>query len=226
MRRRLLPFLSWFCCSIIVCFGGWIWQGLAADPAPNQPAPGSPEQSIAATQTLGGPDRYLTFLSTDKPIYRAGETVFVRGVLLHHATRRPLPADHQTPAVVEIHGPKGDVAASGQVTTENSVAGFQWTVPDGQAGGEYTVEMTHPFSGYSPAQRKFDIREYRAPRLKTQVKFLRDGYGPGDDVAATLHVQRAEGGVPAGAPPCPHVVPVRQHRSSPFPATKTAKNEK
>ena len=164
MRRRLLPFVPWFCCSIIACFGGWIWQGLAADPASDQPAPGSPELRIAATQTLGGPDRYLTFLSTDKPIYRAGETVFVRGVLLHHATRRPLPADQQTPAVVEIHGPKGDVVASGQVTTEDSVAGFQWTVPDGQAGGEYTIEATYPFTRLSSRPAKV-----RHPRVSSSA---------------------------------------------------------
>jgi hypothetical protein len=200
MRRRLVPSILWFCCSIAACFGVWIWQGLAAAPAPEPPTPDGPEPKIATTQTLGGPDRYLTFLSTDKPIYRAGETVFVRGVLLHHATRRPLPDDQQTPAVVEIQGPKGDVVASGQVTTEDSVAGFQWTVPDGQAGGEYTIQATYPLTGYPPAQRKFDLRAYRAPRLKTQITFLRDGYGPGDDVVATLHVQRAEGGVPAGAP--------------------------
>src|SRR5262249_5914700 len=34
---------------------------------------------------------------------------------------------------------------------------------------------------------------------KSQIIFVRDGYGPGDMVAATLHVERAEGGVPAGA---------------------------
>src|SRR5262249_9755972 len=45
----------------------------------------------------------------------------------------------------------------------------------------------------------FDIRTYRAPRLKTQIAFVRDGYGPGDTVNASLHVERAEGGVPAGA---------------------------
>ncbi len=28
---------------------------------------------------------------------------------------------------------------------------------------------------------------------------MRDGYGPGDTVSATLHVERAEGGIPAGA---------------------------
>jgi uncharacterized protein YfaS (alpha-2-macroglobulin family) len=133
-------------------------------------------------------------------VYRAGETVFVRGVLLHHATRQPLPAFEQASAVVEIRGPKGDVVASGQVQTEDSVAGFQWIVPDGQAGGEYTVRATYPFTGHAPAQRKFDVRAYRAPRLKTQIKFLRDGYGPGDEVVATLQVQRAEGGIPTDAP--------------------------
>src|SRR5690606_28850317 len=35
---------------------------------------------------------------------------------------------------------------------------------------------------------------------KSQIKFLRDGYGPGDTVVATLHTERAEGGIPAGAP--------------------------
>ena len=29
--------------------------------------------------------------------------------------------------------------------------------------------------------------------------FVRDGYGPGDTVAASVHVDRAEGGIPAGA---------------------------
>src|SRR6516165_5909374 len=51
----------------------------------------------------------------------------------------------------------------------------------------------------APAERKFDIRAYRAPRLKSLLVFLRDGYGPGDTVSANLHVERAEGGIPAGA---------------------------
>src|SRR5262249_45004084 len=47
--------------------------------------------------------------------------------------------------------------------------------------------------------RKFDVRAYRAPRLKGEIVFLRDGFGPGDVVKASLHVDRAEGGIPAGA---------------------------
>src|SRR6516162_2311991 len=33
--------------------------------------------------SLGGPDRYLTHLTTDKPLYRPGERVYFRAVMLH-----------------------------------------------------------------------------------------------------------------------------------------------
>ena len=38
--------------------------------------------------------------------------------------------------------------------------------------------------GYAPGERKFDIRAYRAPRLRSQIVFVRKGYGPGDEVRA------------------------------------------
>ena len=50
--------------------------------------------------------------------------------------------------------------------------------------GEYTTKVSYPYNGHTPSERKFDIRAYRAPRLKTQIKFLRDGYGPGEEVVA------------------------------------------
>ena len=160
-------------------------------------APAAPAKAADPTATLGGPDRYLTYVSTDKPIYRINETVFVRAVVLHHETRKPSAGGLH--AAVEIKGPKGDVVASGMVAAVDSVFGFQWTIPEGQAGGEYTIRASQPFTGDPPAERKFEIRAYRAPRLKSQIKFLRDGYGPNDEVVATLHTERAEGGIPAGA---------------------------
>src|SRR5208283_4339776 len=74
-----------------------------------------------------------------------------------------------------------------------------WEIPKEQTGGEYTVKVTYPWLGHAPAERKFDIRAYRAPRLRSQIVFLRDGYGPGDKVTATLHTERAEGGIPQDA---------------------------
>jgi len=151
----------------------------------------------ATSASLGGADRYLVHVSTDKPIYRTGEMVYGRGVLLHALNRTPL--QDAPPTLFTVVGPKGDTITSGYAQTQESVAGFGWKIPDGQAGGEYTLKVTCPQLGIPPAERKFDIRAYRAPRLKTQIVFLRDGYGPGDTVSATLDATRAEGGVPADA---------------------------
>src|SRR5437870_1150562 len=145
---------------------------------------------------LGRAERYLTHVATDKPIYRTGEKLYVRGVVLRANGHSPMTSPG--PASFEIKGPKGDTVASGASAIIDSVAGFSWDIPASQAGGEYTVRIFHP-TGDAPAERKFDIRAYRAPRLKSQIVFVRDGYGPGDTVAANLHVERAEGGIPAGA---------------------------
>jgi hypothetical protein len=153
-------------------------------------------------------ERYLTHLSTDKPIYRTGEKLYVRGVILSADGHTPIPAPGNATALnntqsslahVEIRGPKGEMVATGFSRLNDSTLGFSWDIPASQAGGEYRIIVSHPFTGDAPAERKFDIRAYRPPRLKSQIVFVRDGYGPGDTVAANLHVERAEGGIPAGA---------------------------
>ncbi|MCE9670853.1 MG2 domain-containing protein [Myxococcus stipitatus] len=144
-----------------------------------------------------GEPRFQTYVSTDKPMYRPGEQVLARGLLLHADTRKPL--TKPLPALVEIRGPKGDVILQGRIDARDAVWGHAWTIPEGQAGGEYTLRVSYPSLGAAPVERRFDVRAYRAPRLKSQIEFLRDGYGPGDLVTATLDVKRAEGGVPVGA---------------------------
>lgn len=189
MNRRILS--QGAGCVVLLAVGVW-WSVWAAEVV-------KPPVKVADPAALGGGDRFLTHVSTDKPVYKPGEELFVRGVVLHHSHHTPLPAGTQVQATVEIAGPKGDIVASGHQATDNSVLGFQWTIPPEQAGGEYTVKVSYPWQGYTPAQRKFEIRAYQPPRLRSQIKFLRDGYGPGDDVVATLHTERAEGGIPAGA---------------------------
>lgn len=168
-------------------------KNLGKDKAP------AAQSEKATTERLGGTDRYLTALSTDKPIYKIGDTVYMRGVMLNASDHKPLANDIQVYGTVTIKGPKGDTVSTGVAQAKDSVWGYSWQIPPGQAGGEYTCQITYPAQGYTPAQRKFDVRAYRAPRLNSQITFLRDGYGPGERVQATLDVKRAEGGVPEGA---------------------------
>jgi hypothetical protein len=179
--------------ACVAALAACLQLGLAQEPTPLV----AKKEHSASTELLGGADRYLTHISTDKPIYRPGEQMFVRGVVLHHLSNKPLLGN--VAAAVEIIGPKGDVVASGPASEQDSVLAFAWTIPDEQAGGQYTVKVSQPWTGDAPVERKFDIRTFRAPRLRSQIKFLRDGYGPSDEVVASLEVTRAEGGVPANA---------------------------
>src|SRR5215813_4784934 len=89
-------------------------------------------------ETLG-PERYLTHVTTDKPIYRTGEKLYVRAVMLRASGHTPM----TTPgtAFFEIKGPKGDTVSSGATAIVDSVAGFSWDIPASQPGGEYTVRI-------------------------------------------------------------------------------------
>ena len=190
MDRRFYPVFA------LVLIAGFVWTATSAEKPTGKR---QSTQTSSLGESLGGGDRYLTYVSTDKPIYRPGETLYMRGVPLHYITRKPITTGRALQAIIEIKGPKGDTVASGVSRLQESVFGFSWPIPPSQAGGEYTIRVTDPYTGQPPAERKFDVRAYRAPRLKTQIKFIRDGYGAGDEVVASLHAERAEGGVPAGS---------------------------
>ena len=155
------------------------------------------EDPAGFPKDLGGGDRARAFLATDKPMYREGETVYARGVVLD-ALSGALKADGLY-AQFEVKGPKGDVVAQTMSSLQAGTAPFTWEVPEGTPGGEYTLVASFPWNGYAPAETKFDVRAYRVPRLKGEIVFAKKGYGPGDEVSASLSVTRAEGGIPAGA---------------------------
>src|SRR5579862_4693013 len=66
------------------------------------PVPLSPQ--IAGN--TGGPERYVTHVSTDKPIYRIGEKVYIRAVVLNAISHYPM--TNPGTASFEIKGPKGE----------------------------------------------------------------------------------------------------------------------
>src|SRR5688572_30590322 len=105
---------------------------LALAPVSFTPGSGEPPATVTS-ERLGGDDRHAVHVSTDKPVYRAGETLRARGVVLSAFTRRPLESISWVP--VEVVGPKGDVILSAGTSGSDGVVAFEWMVPDGQPGG-------------------------------------------------------------------------------------------
>lgn len=89
---------------------------IPAPPVNNQSTP------VTVTDQLGGHDRYLTNISTDKPIYRVRDKVYVRGVVMHAINHKP--HLQGLSVAITVRSPKGEVAAEGRTTTENGV----WTL--------------------------------------------------------------------------------------------------
>ncbi|MBX3466554.1 MAG: A-macroglobulin complement component [Planctomycetes bacterium] len=141
-------------------------------------------------------DRWQVHLAADRPTYRPGETVRVRGPALQAFTRRPLTST--TPCLVEVKSPRGEVVTSTLATIEQGALSFVWTVPAGAAGGRYTV-LARTAGGDPAGEVGLEVLAYRVPRLRSDLQLARKGYGPGEVVEALLHVTRAEGGPAAGA---------------------------
>lgn len=153
---------------------------------------------IISSEQLGGEQRFLIYASLDKPIYRANESVYLRAVFLNAADNTPLESG-DADINVQIKGPKGDIVYTTYARDNDSVVGAKWLIPEGTAGGKYTALVSSSSIGAPQTERSFEIRAYRAPRLKTQIEFSREGYGPGDEVQASIKINRAEGGIPKGS---------------------------
>ncbi|MCP3059217.1 MG2 domain-containing protein [Myxococcus sp. K38C18041901] len=161
------------------------------------PSPGDASGTQQPSSPAPDSDRPSTYITTDKPLYRPGEKVFIGGLFLQSLSHKPYQG--QVRSQLEIRGPRGEVVYQQYHYSADSAWGIGWDIPHEQPGGEYTARLSSAGFDTPVAERKFDVRAYRAPRLKSHIQFARDGYGPGDTITATLEVKRAEGGVPKGA---------------------------
>ncbi|KAA5542246.1 hypothetical protein FYK55_15705 [Roseiconus nitratireducens] len=144
------------------------------------------------------PTRCLTYLSTDRPVYRPGETLYFRSVTLN---RRTLTQHLEVPIRYELLDPSG-ATVDGLVSegiTERGVGNGAWTLPSSLAGGSYQL-AAKSLDGFFPDQTcEIQIRAYRPVRLKTELEFGERSYGAGDRVTADLQVRRADDEIPTGA---------------------------
>ena len=128
-------------------------------------------------------------IQTDKPLYKPGETVWVR---VWDVTTRALSGQHQSQGMhVELLNPRGAQVAKRKVR-ENAGAGqTDFALDAGIVGGEYKLKVK-TFDGVQE-ERPLIVSTYDPPKLKLKLEFVRKAYGPGDEVSATIAVKRNTG---------------------------------
>ncbi len=142
--------------------------------------------------------QHETYLTTDKPLYRPGETVMFRSLTL---SRFGLRDDRDLPVQFEIRDPAGTTVPESRHNgiTNHGVGNGAFTIDTNRPGGMYTLVATSLDGQFKEAKREFVVRDYRTPRLKKELELTRDSYSPGDEVIADFSARRAEGGPVADA---------------------------
>ena len=160
---------------------------------------------------------YLAHLTTDKPMYRPGETVHFRSLTLERFSLKPPDEDFRL--AYAITNPNGEeifqLSGVPQLVNETThapllgpdkkplrgIGAGEFKIDPAAKGGEYTLRVRELNNRFPPQERKFIVNQYENPRLNKELDFTRKSYGPGDEVMAACKVSRAEGGTPVARRP-------------------------
>jgi alpha-2-macroglobulin-like protein len=157
---------------------------------------------------------YVTHLSTDRPIYRPGETVRFRSLTLERFSLKP--AEQKFHLRYRIVGPRNveifnkdfasELLAAGKTDPAKTEAlkgpggaplfGLgvgEFALPADLAEGEYTLQVSEVNERFREEKRSFLVRRWQTPRLNKEVQFHRSSYGPGDQVKLTVRVTPVQG---------------------------------
>jgi A-macroglobulin TED domain/Alpha-2-macroglobulin family len=167
---------------------------------------------------------YITHLATDKPLYKPGETVFFRSLMLDRSTFTPPEQDIQLQ--FRITKPDGSVVAIDSGVAQlydnpqqrsNRLIGpdkkpirgigcGEFVIGANEPGGEYKLSVVDITPTYDEVRRqavnrdvvletrKFNVAEYKPEIFEKTLEFDGKSYGPGDTVMVKFTASRTQGG--------------------------------
>jgi hypothetical protein len=166
-------------------------------------------REIAETTLAVEPDRRVTYLAIDRPLYRPGETVRYRSLTL---SRFRLTAERPTPVHFEIRGSNGTVVPGSPRDTldDRGVAAGTFVIPNELAAGRYALVARSLDNAFPPPSRSFLVGSHRPARAggesgaapRKVAKTISPDSGKIDAASPENHVvlNAGAGVFPAGAP--------------------------
>lgn len=135
----------------------------------------------------------LVHVTTDRPVYRPGEPVFVRAVVLDRVTRLPLPNAVRLQA--QLLDAKGaPIGSDHDLEAPAGTGSFLLRLPAESQGGPHRVKV-QSLDGLFPAETaELVVRSFQPPQLKKQIVLDRVSYAPGARGAATVTAERLSAG--------------------------------
>ena len=141
-------------------------------------------------------NRHTLYVQVDRPLYQPGETIWVKSWNLGvRSIGAKLGEDSQPSQDEAVHyqliDPRGSVVVRKWVKQTDGAATNDLTLPDGAAGGMWTLRVS---SDQGIAERPLVVAGYEPPRVRKELEFEREAYGPGDAVSAEITLEAPGGG--------------------------------
>ncbi len=134
-------------------------------------------------------NQLLLYVTTDKPLYRPGETVWFRSWEV--SADRLATAAGATAVWFELVDPKGAVVAKKKVRSASGMASNDIVLHPGLAGGAYTLRVRSERG--AATERRITVSSYERPRIKKTVELHKSSYGPSDPVTAVIKLESSTG---------------------------------
>nr|WP_316629177.1 MG2 domain-containing protein [uncultured Brevundimonas sp.] len=131
----------------------------------------------------------LMYVTTDKPLYRPGETVWFRSWEV--SADRLTAATGNTAVSFELVDPKGAVVAKKKVRSTGGMATNDIVLDQGLPGGAYVLRVRSERG--AATERRITVSTYERPRIKKTVELHKSSYGPGDRVTAVIKLESNTG---------------------------------
>ncbi len=151
------------------------------------------------------PSQYVGYMYTDRPIYRLGEEVFLKGVVREDDDAVYSVPEDIADLTLTVHDPEGNELVS-QPLTLNEFGTFaaSFELPDDAPTGNYGMQVKHsgptsPGNGPYITGTSILVAEFRRPEFQVDASTPQPGYVSGETVEADFEASYYFGGAVAGA---------------------------
>lgn len=149
--------------------------------------------------------RSFVHVQTDRPIYRAGDTVHFKGIvrLLDDNGAYHVPLSKRTARVQILDAEAKDVFNETLPFSDYGTFAGDFTIAEEGSLGTYSMQITvlpDGDIGYQYDSHSFEVRAYRKPEYKTSVTFSKEDHYDGETAQAVIDGAYYFGGAMAGAP--------------------------
>jgi len=120
----------------------------------------------------------------DRPLYRPGEDIWVK---TYSVATRGLARSHHRQITCELLNPRGEVVVTKAVQQVNGTATTDFALDADAPGGQWTLRSTLPTGEVD--ERPFVVSSYTPPRIRKTLEFVREAYGPGEQIDALLELE-------------------------------------